>query len=186
MKKITVTLQVDESALKAESSMDNLEEAINRELGWLHESGMYAESWSFSEPQQEAAKVSCLCEEYESDDGIREFSICAVSADKNQLRRLLAAKIQADEYGFIKEKGVETNDPDHFCTNFEDGFVEYYIRDVEVLSREALDMQIQAELGKAAPEPAKVPLAEQIAKAEAALEPKAPDLEGKEKEQERE
>lgn len=137
MKKITVTLNVDEAAVMAESGQNNLEDAIRQELGWLHDSGMFVDSLSFAEEKNVPipSQVSVLCEEYENDDGIREFSILGVSTDKNALRKLMEAKIEQDEYGFIAENGVDEHRNDHFITNFEDGFVEYYILDEAVLSR---------------------------------------------------
>lgn len=51
MAKINVTLNIDEETLLKESeqgSMDNLEAAISQELGWLRDSGMSVEQWSFA------------------------------------------------------------------------------------------------------------------------------------------
>ena len=157
MKRITVTLNIDEAALKAESSLDNLEEAINRELGWLHDSGMFVEAWSFTDqtPVTVPPQVFVLCEEYEGDDGIREFSIHGISEDKNFLREKMEALIKEDFYGFIKNKGVDDHSEDHFSTNFDCGFVEYYILEQEVLSRDERNRTVGE----------KASLDEQIAKA---------------------
>lgn len=160
MKQITVTLNIDESALQAESSLDNLEEAINQELGWLHDSGMYVEAWSFTDQIRKTAppQVFILCEEYEGDDGIREFSIHGVSEDKNFLREKMEALIQEDFYGFIANKGVADHSEDRFSTNFDCGFVEYYILNQEVLSREnrdrvlGLKASLDEQIAKATPE----------------------------------
>lgn len=47
MSKIQVTINVDDDAILSESGQPNLEDAIRQELGWLHDSGMSVESWSF-------------------------------------------------------------------------------------------------------------------------------------------
>lgn len=50
MRKIRVELEVYEDILLKETEntgTDNLEEAINQELGWLNDSGMFVSSWSF-------------------------------------------------------------------------------------------------------------------------------------------
>ena len=52
MSKIQVTLNIDDEMLLKESNTSFLEDAINHELGWLRDSGMYAESWSFIEPHE--------------------------------------------------------------------------------------------------------------------------------------
>ena len=91
-------------------------------------------------------QVYCLCEEYEGDDGIREFQILATSSEKDGLRKLMEAKITADEYGMIAENGVDTHDADHFMTEFDCGFVEYYILDQKVLSRDDLERMVQPSL----------------------------------------
>lgn len=94
----------------------------------------------------EKAPVYCLCEEYEDSDAIREFRILATSFDKDWLRKLMEAKIIQDEYGFVKDKGVGEHETDHFMTNFDCGFVEYYIQDQKVLSREELEKMVQPSL----------------------------------------
>lgn len=93
-----------------------------------------------------AKEVYCLCEEFEDGDALREFKILAVSSDKNGLRKLMEAKISQDEYGFVKDKGVGEHEADHFITNFDCGFVEYYIRDQKVLSREELEHLVSTEV----------------------------------------
>ena len=52
MKRVYVTLIVDENAIKESSGLENLDEAISQELGWLHDSGMFVEGWSFSAPEK--------------------------------------------------------------------------------------------------------------------------------------
>lgn len=47
MAKIKVIIEVYEEEIKAETGMDNLSDAISQELGWLHDSGMFAENWEF-------------------------------------------------------------------------------------------------------------------------------------------
>ena len=76
-----------------------------------------------------------LCEEFEGKDGIREFSILAMSEDKALLQELLKKKVEMDEYNFIADKGIDTDDEDHFMTNFENGFVEYYISEQPVYTQ---------------------------------------------------
>lgn len=53
MSKIQVTINVDDDAILAESGQSGLEDAIRQELGWLHDSGMFVESWSFLEEERE-------------------------------------------------------------------------------------------------------------------------------------
>lgn len=93
--------------------------------------------------QADQPKMLLLCEEYESEDGIREFTILAVSEDEKMLQKLLAAKVEKDEYGFIAKNGIDDAGPNHFCTEFQDGFVEYYILEENVLSREQLQDLLQ-------------------------------------------
>lgn len=90
-------------------------------------------------------KMFSLCEEKEGDDGIREFRILALSEDKEGLQWLMQAKIKKDEYGYINDKGIEDNEPCYFKTNYEDGFVEYYIAERKVLSREDIMELLQSE-----------------------------------------
>ena len=167
MQQIVVTLNVDEYVVKAESGLTNLEDAILKELEWLRDSSMVVSALSLREPTQEPAKVFCLCEEYEGTDGIREFYIRAVSEDKPSLRKLMEAKIQTDEYGFIAKKGIDDHSLDHFATNFEDGFVEYYIVEESVLSRNEVEKLVCSQLGQSAPDNSKLPLADQISNATA-------------------
>ena len=93
--------------------------------------------------QADQPKMLLLCEEYESEDGIREFTVLAVSEDEEMLQKLLAAKVEKDEYGFIAKNGIDDAGPNHFCTEFEEGFVEYYILEENVLSREQLQEMLQ-------------------------------------------
>ena len=87
-------------------------------------------------------KVSVLCEEHEWDDGIREFNVVAVSKDKDALKRLMKSEIAKDGYGVIGKNGVFEHDEDHFCTNFDEGFVEYYISDEWVLPEKEVEKMI--------------------------------------------
>ena len=97
-----------------------------------------------SPAQAEQPKMLMLCEEYENDDGIRSFTVLAVSQDEKMLQKLLAAKVEKDEYGFIAKNGIsEYDNPNHFLTEFQDGFVEYYILEENVLSREQLQDLLQ-------------------------------------------
>ena len=93
--------------------------------------------------QAEQPKMHLLCEEYENDDGIRSFTVLAVSQDKEMLQKLLAAKVEKDEYGFVAKNGIDEAGPNHFCTEFQDGFVEYYILEENVLSKEQLQEMLQ-------------------------------------------
>lgn len=97
-----------------------------------------------SPAQAEQPKMLLLCEEYEDSDGIRSFTVLAVSQDEKMLQKLLAAKVEKDEYGFIAKNGIsEYENPNHFLTEFQDGFVEYYILEENVLSREQLQEMLQ-------------------------------------------
>lgn len=63
MKQIIVTLQVDEDTVMNESGQNNLDDAISQELGWLHDSGMFVESWSFLEPEKSREEPhTCIAE----------------------------------------------------------------------------------------------------------------------------
>lgn len=110
------------------------------------------------EPEPERS-VFCLCEEFEGKEGIREFQILAVSADKAALRQMMEAKINADEYDMIKNNGIEVQDEDHFLTGFDCGFVEYSIFERKVLCREEIGLMLMDE---------PIALSEQIGKAETA------------------
>lgn len=46
-KQIQVTLHMDEETLLQESGQSHLEDAISQELGWLHDSGLLVDNWSF-------------------------------------------------------------------------------------------------------------------------------------------
>lgn len=97
-----------------------------------------------SPAQAEQPKMLMLCEEYENDDGIRSFTVLVVSEDEEMLQKLLAAKVEKDEYGFIAKNGIsEYDNPNHFLTEFQDGFVEYYILEENVLSREQFQDLLQ-------------------------------------------
>ena len=53
MRKIHVTLNVDEETILKESDQENLDDAISQELGWLHDSGISVENWSYADPEKE-------------------------------------------------------------------------------------------------------------------------------------
>lgn len=91
-----------------------------------------------------APKIHLLCEEFEDGDAIRSFSVLAASHDKDGLEKMLAAKVAQDEYGYIADKGISQEDNDHFCTNFDCGFVEYYILDQDVLTPEKTREMLQS------------------------------------------
>lgn len=79
-----------------------------------------------------------LCEEYEDGDGIREFSVLAASLDKPGLQLLLRAKVEKDEYGYFAENGINDEGDTYCSSNFEAGFVSYYIREEAILDRDAI------------------------------------------------
>ncbi len=83
-------------------------------------------------------RVHLLCEEYEGSDGIRSFTVLAIGEDKNALRKLMEAKVEKDEYGYIGEYGEAEYTPNHFESNYGDGFVEYYIFDEPIQTSEQL------------------------------------------------
>ena len=96
--------------------------------------------------QAEQPKMHLLCEEYEDSDGIRSFTVLAVSQDEKMLQKLLAAKVEKDEYGLVaKDDGGDFETPNHFIAKYKDfdGFVEYYILEEDVLSREQLQEMLQ-------------------------------------------
>lgn len=68
-----------------------------------------------------------LIEIYESDDGIRLFQILESSFNEDILKVKMQDKIEADEYGYIKENGIEESSDTYFLTKFNEGFVEYSI-----------------------------------------------------------
>ncbi len=47
MTRIQVIIDVYEETILEESGLDNLGEAIDQELHWLHDSGMAVESWDY-------------------------------------------------------------------------------------------------------------------------------------------
>lgn len=47
MAKIEVIIDVYEEDIKAESGLNSLDEAIDSELNWLHDSGMAVETWDY-------------------------------------------------------------------------------------------------------------------------------------------
>jgi len=98
-----------------------------------------------AEQQYAKAKLFALCEERESDDGIREFQILAQSADKEGLQKLLQAKIEKDEYGYIASNGIEDHSSDYFRSNFESGFVSYYITEEKILTRADIEALLLTE-----------------------------------------
>ena len=51
MAKIKVIIVVSVEDVKEAAELDSLSEAISRELGWLHDSGMFIESWNYLEDQ---------------------------------------------------------------------------------------------------------------------------------------
>lgn len=99
-----------------------------------HRQGHQPDMTFSSEEQNDVTHI--LCEEWEGDDAIREFRVLAVSNDEDALKQLLAAKVEKDEYGFIAGKGIADQSDNYMRTNFECGFVEYYIREEPVLTRE--------------------------------------------------
>ncbi len=65
MKRIYVSLVVDEEAIKEASGLESLDEAIAQELGWLHDSGMFVEGWNFSVPEKGKGAEGLTAEELE-------------------------------------------------------------------------------------------------------------------------
>ena len=52
MVKIIATIEVDEDTIKNISNTDNLNDAINAELGWLNNSGMSVTDWQYDESEE--------------------------------------------------------------------------------------------------------------------------------------
>lgn len=94
--------------------------------------------------QKKKAPVYILCEEYEDDDAIRSFTVLGVSTEREPLRQLMRAKIEKDPYGVIATNGINDDFADHFSTYFENGFVEYYILEDEVLSRDRVQQMLKS------------------------------------------
>lgn len=90
-------------------------------------------------------KMHILCEEYEDDDAIRSFTVLAVSEDEQLLQQMLAAKVEKDEYGFIAKNGGEFEGNNQYHTEYNDGFVEYYILEEDVLSKEQIHALLQTD-----------------------------------------
>lgn len=112
--------------------------------------------------------VYCLCEEHEDEMGFRNFEILAVSTDKECLQEQLQKIKDNDVYGLIKNNGLEDDYEDSFKTNYECGFVAYYIESNAVLSREDLKRSLGEEK--------KPSLAERIEEAEARTHDTNPSL----------
>lgn len=95
--------------------------------------------------QQEHVNVELfsLCEEKEDGDGIREFAILAQSEDKEGLQKLLQAKIEKDEYGYIASNGIDDHSLTYFRTNYASGFVSYYIIEEKILTRYDIEALLQ-------------------------------------------
>lgn len=53
MAKIKAIIEVFEEEIRAETGIDDLSDAIRQELGWLHDSGMFVESWEFASEHHE-------------------------------------------------------------------------------------------------------------------------------------
>ncbi len=96
-----------------------------------------------SVPQDEDNGVYFLIEEREDDDLPRNMDVLAVSKDRDGLRKLMQAKIEKDEYGYIAENGISDESEDHFCTNYEGGFVQYSISKHLVLSKEDIEQLLR-------------------------------------------
>ena len=100
----------------------------------------FAERKAQSKP---AKTVSMLCQEYEDSDDIRQFNILAVSEETSSLQKLMRAKIEQDDNGMIANNGIAEESDTYFKTNYENGFVEYYILEQEVLDRDAIHQLLQ-------------------------------------------
>ncbi len=83
-------------------------------------------------------KIHLFCEEFEDDNAIREFTILGVSKNEEDLKKLLQSKIEKDEYGFISGNGVKDQGETYFCTEYDDGFVKYYIQEEEILTNDRI------------------------------------------------
>lgn len=167
MKQINVTFYVDDQGILAEARGKSLAESIAHSLQSLRDNRLYMEKWEFTEPQkilsQAPQRAYCLCEEFEGTDGIREFQIKATGWDQDKLRELMQAVVRNDEYGLIAKNGISDNEADLFCTEFEDGFVQYSIQEQKILSREEIDLLIAHEMVTLQKMGEKTPLDVQIA-----------------------
>lgn len=74
MSKIQVTLHIDDHILMDESQQASLSDAIDQELGWLHDSGMFVEGWSFIEREQAPKAKANTKSAIPLDDQIRNAS----------------------------------------------------------------------------------------------------------------
>lgn len=93
----------------------------------------------------------CLFEEYEKINGQYKNNLLALSTEKDLLQELMRAKVAADEHGLVAQKGVKYFDKDTFETNsdFNFGFLRYYIVNESTLSRQELMDKIRTEKSKA-------------------------------------
>ena len=96
-----------------------------------------------SSNDQKQPPVYLFCEEYENDDGIREFTILAASTNQAALKKLLQAKIEKDEYGYFAENGILDQGDTYCSSNFDEGFVSYYIREEQLLDIDAVFRLLQ-------------------------------------------
>lgn len=105
MKQITVTINIDEDVIRNETKdtgATTLDEAISQELEWLHDSGMYIEAWSYTEPEKgitqqlSAEENSELCNTkilylYRDADNYKMMNECVIEGllSKEQLHTIL-------------------------------------------------------------------------------------------------
>jgi len=94
MEKIYVTFMVDKETLLKESGQSSLEEAISQEMGWLHDSGIFLDSWSFDAPQVDWASrcLQMIKEELETNGavyGLSNFEINGMAKDDTVLSTLV-------------------------------------------------------------------------------------------------
>lgn len=79
-------------------------------------------------------KIYLLCQEIEGTDGEISFFILQTSFNEQKLKDLLQEKINEDEYGLMKDYGIEDISDTYCKTKYGDrGSVEYYILEQEII-----------------------------------------------------
>lgn len=71
--------------------------------------------------------VFVLVETLEDSDAIREFDVVGVYDSIYKARMEMRGLVEEDPHDMIQRKGIFKNEDNYFSTNFNDGFLEYYI-----------------------------------------------------------
>lgn len=107
-RQIVVTLNLDEESLLNEAGMERLDDAISQELGWLHDSGMFVEGWSYVEPEMEKgdvrAQVMSLYQKFSDLKKHSESGCYAIASDMASLERRLEGLVSDEELFVLASK----------------------------------------------------------------------------------